>query len=242
MKKLYKKISSITQDRKNELLETFNQVQSESSIQLSSSTQASSSSSSSIKTISTTQNRTSFEPRTQYEPDIRQNRYTDIRNQTAEPRHEDRPFNPESRYDRGPDRPRNRQYEITEYADENPCSVNQTRRASQPDYQASEPYAPSSSQNNQSDERIIYAKELSALNKLYKDEEKFGSTRNNFDFKLTIYLDKCKFADLSEHVYGKEISLMLTNEALTYYYANRDNFITFNDFCTSMRLYFESSE
>ncbi len=32
---------------------------------------------------------------------------------------------------------------------------------------------------------------------------------------------------------------MLTSEALTYYYVNKDNFITFNDFCISMRLYFE---
>jgi hypothetical protein len=53
VKKLYKKISSITQDRKNELMRIFNQsqIQFESSIQLSFSTQASSSSSSSITII-----------------------------------------------------------------------------------------------------------------------------------------------------------------------------------------------
>jgi hypothetical protein len=199
------------------------------------------------------------EIRTQYESDTRQNRYTDIRNQTAEPRHENRQFNPEPRqedrpfiseprYDRGPDRPRNRQYEpteyaATEYADENPRPMNLTRRAPQPDYQAPEPYAPSPPPEvNQSGERVTYAKKLSALNKLYKDEEKFEDTENNFDFKLTIYLDKCKFADLPEHAYGKGVSLMLTGEALTYYYANRDNFTTFNGFCTSMRLYFEGPE
>jgi hypothetical protein len=120
--------------------------------------------------------------------------------------------------------------------------MNQTRRASQSDYQASEFYVSSSSQNNQSDERIIYAKELSTLNKLYKNEEKFEDTENNFNFKLTIYLDKFKFADLSEHAYEKDVSLMLTSETLTYYYVNKHNFITFNDFCTSMRLYFEDSQ
>jgi hypothetical protein len=119
--------------------------------------------------------------------------------------------------------------------------MNQTRRASQPDYQTLEPYA-SSPPDNQPDERITYAKELLALNKLYNNEEKFEDTKDNFDFKLIIYLDKCKFADLPEHACEKGVSLMLTSETLTYYYVNRDNFITFNDFCTSMRLYFESSE
>ncbi len=271
MKKLYKKISSITQDRKNELMKILNQsqIQLESSIQLSLSTQAFSSLSSSITIIrstSSTQNRISYESRTQYDSDTRQNRYTDIRNQqSAESRHENRSFNSESRlenrdrqfnsesrqenrsfisesrYDRGSNRLRNRQYEFaeytaTKYADENLRSINLTRRASQSDYQTSESYVSFSSA------KVIYSKKLSALNKLYKNEEKFENTENNFDFKLTIYLDKCKFADLSEHVYEKDVSLMLTNEALTYYYVNKDNFITFNDFCTSMRLYFEGSQ
>ncbi len=270
MKKLYKKISSVIQDRKNELMRALNQIQSQiqfessiqqSSIQLSSSIQASSSLSSSItiiSIISSTRNRISYESRIQYESNTRQNRYTDIRNQTTESRHENHQFNSESRqkdqsfiaesrfedrHDREPNRLRNRQYEITEYADENSRSMNLTRRVSQSDYQASESYAlSSSSEINQSDERIIYAKKLSALNKLYKNEEKFENTEDNFDFKLTIYLDKCKFADLSEHAYEKDVSLMLTSETLTYYYANRANFITFNDFCTSMRLYFENPE
>ncbi len=217
------------------------------SIQLSSSSLAPRSSSSSIEIY---QNDPLSEIRTQYDSDSRQNRHIDIRNrQFTEPRHENRSFNPESRfesrfenqYDRGSDRFRNRQYDptgyaATGYADETSHPVNVTRRASQSDYHALESYVSSSPA------KIIYSKELSALNKLYKDEEKFESTGDNFDFKLIIYLDKCKYADLPEHAYGKEISLMLTNEALTYYYVNRDNFITFNDFCISMRLYFENSE
>jgi hypothetical protein len=66
--------------------------------------------------------------------------------------------------------------------------------------------------------------------------------QNPDNFKLTIYLDKCKYADLSEHAYEKSVLLMLTNETLTYYYVNKNNFITFNDFCINMRLYFENSE
>ncbi len=144
----------------------------------------------------------------------------------------------ENRHDRESNRFRNRQYEITEYADENLRSINFIRRASQSNYQAIKSYT-SSSSINQSDERIIYAKELSTLNKLYINEAKFENTKDNFDFKLTIYLDKCKFADLSKHAYEKDVSLMLTNKTLIYYYVNENNFITFNDFCINMQLYFE---
>jgi hypothetical protein len=115
--------------------------------------------------------------------------------------------------------------------------VNEIRRASQISVnQALESYVSSSPA------KMIYEKKLSMLNKLYKNEKKFDDTENNFDFKLTIYLDKCRHADLSEHAYEKGVSAMLTDETLTRYYANRANFITFNDFCISMRTYFESSE
>ncbi len=80
------------------------------------------------------------------------------------------------------------------------------------------------------------------LNKLYKEKKKFEDTENNFDFKLTIYLDKFKHADLSKHAYEKEISVTLIDETLIRYYVNRANFITFHDFCTSMRTYFEYFE
>jgi hypothetical protein len=115
--------------------------------------------------------------------------------------------------------------------------VNEIRRASQISInQAFESYVSSSSA------KTIYEKKLSMLNKLYKNEKKFDDTEDNFDFKLTIYLDKCRHADLSKHAYEKEISAMLTDETLTRYYANKTNFITFNDFCISMQTYFENSE
>jgi hypothetical protein len=89
--------------------------------------------------------------------------------------------------------------------------MNHTRQNPQSDdRQALESYVSSSS-------KISYKKELSTLNKLYKEKKKFESTENNFDFKLTIYLDKCRHADLSEHAYEKEISAMLTDETLTRY-------------------------
>jgi hypothetical protein len=109
------------------------------------------------------------------------------------------------------------------------------RQTSQSNHQAFQSYALSSS-------KIAYDKGLSMLNKLYKKKKKFENTENNFDYKLTIYLDKCRHADLSDHVYEKEISIILIDEKLTRYYVNKANFITFNDFCISMQTYFENSK
>ncbi len=255
VEKVYERLSRDTQIRKNKLQSSS--VQS-FSIQLSSlSSLLASRSSSSSSSIEIYQDDSLSEIRTQYEPNTRQHRNTNIRNRDSqhedqnrqfnlESRHEDRPFNLEpryeNRYEREPNRLRNRQYELSEYAftkyaDENLRLVNEIRRASQISInQAFESYVSSSSA------KTIYEKKLSMLNKLYKNEKKFDDTEDNFDFKLTIYLDKCRHADLSKHAYEKEISAMLTDETLTRYYANKTNFITFNDFCISMQTYFENSE
>jgi len=37
----------------------------------------------------------------------------------------------------------------------------------------------------------IYGKELVNLAKLYTDESKYSSENDNFDFKLTIFMDLC---------------------------------------------------
>ncbi len=209
----YRSISSAIQNRKNELLKICDQ----SSIQQSFSTQASHSSSSSIF-------------------------ITLLYSSTSTSRHYDIQSN--------------RQYESSRYTFAKyakPSSVNHPRQISQSDdqnhdYQTLELYALSSSSKvlesyvSSSLSKTSYEKELSTLNKLHKTKKKFEDTKNNFDFKLTIYLDKCRHADLSEHAYEKEIFVMLIDEALTRYYANKTNFITFNDFCTSMRTYFESLE
>jgi hypothetical protein len=59
---------------------------------------------------------------------------------------------------------------------------------------------------------------------------------------LTIYKNKCERANLFEHAYEKETSIMLSDQALTHYYANRVNYFSFDDFCTSMQLFFERPE
>jgi hypothetical protein len=48
--------------------------------------------------------------------------------------------------------------------------------------------------------------------------------------------------NLSEHAYLKVASIMLSDQTLTYYYLNKITCLTFDDFCTSMKVYFEDFE
>jgi hypothetical protein len=41
-----------------------------------------------------------------------------------------------------------------------------------------------------------YGKELANLAKLYTDKSKYSSENDNFDFKLTIFIDFCQKADI----------------------------------------------
>jgi hypothetical protein len=179
VEKHYRKISSATKNRKNELLRLSNQSQSQSF-------------SSSIS-------------------------ITSLHSSISASRHYDAQSN--------------RQYELSEYAlieyvHENHSSINQQTRQTrqsndrnqdfQHQHQAFESYVSSS--------KISYEKELSTLNKLYKEKKKFEDTEDNFDLKLTIYLDKCRHANLSKHAYEKKVSVMLTDETLIRYYLKLSKF------------------
>jgi hypothetical protein len=198
------------------------------SLSFSSSSQASRSSLSSIEIH---QNDALSEIRTHYESNIRirqdryesdtrtrQDRYADVRNSQfySDARYDDRnrQFNSESRFD--PNRTRARQYEISEYALENLYTVNEIRRASSKRHiYASEFY-------DQLDKRIDnYAREIIFLSKIYRDEDRFSDSEDNFEFKLLIFFDKCSQVNLSEHAYLKAVSIMLSNQTLTYYYSNK---------------------
>jgi hypothetical protein len=257
VEKAYERLSRDTQIRKNKL-QSFS-VQS-SSVQLSSSSSSSSQASrlslSSIDIIDTHQNDASSEIRIHYESDarIRQNRYADIRNSQFyfDARYDDRnrqfnaesQFNSESQFDSN--RIRTRQYKISEYASENLYTVNEIRRASSKRhiYAAfSERHIYASEFYDQSNERSDnYAREIISLSKIYRDEDRFSDSEDNFEFKLLIFLDRCSQMNLSEHAYLKAVSIMLSDQTLTYYYSNKITYFTFDDFCTSMRTYFESSE
>ncbi len=53
-----------------------------------------------------------------------------------------------------------------------------------------------------------YSKELTQLDKLYKNEDKFGGTGDNFTFKLSVFYDKCQLVGLSSNAYLGGASVM----------------------------------
>jgi hypothetical protein len=87
-----------------------------------------------------------------------------------------------------------------------------------------------------------FFKKLSQLDKIYKNDEKFKSTDDNFEFKLKIFINKCKRVELSSHAYMKEIAFMLANRALSHFYVNEYENITFDKFRVDMKTFFEESE
>ncbi len=173
-------------------------------------------SSSSIMTISIT----SSSQIRQYE--TYQNRHSNIQNNHYESELRNNQQNFQSRYDdrRESNRIRNRQYD------------------SESDNYARNFHTTAS----ESLSKKSYSKKLAQLKKIYNQIDKFEATKNNFDFKLQIYINKCRRADISSHAYDKKANIMLKKEALTHYYANRDNFLTFDQFCINMRQFYERYE
>ncbi len=58
-----------------------------------------------------------------------------------------------------------------------------------------------------------YLKELTLLKKIYNYNDKFKITKDNFDFKLQIYINKCKRDDISSHAYDKKTDIMLKKKS-----------------------------
>jgi hypothetical protein len=87
-----------------------------------------------------------------------------------------------------------------------------------------------------------FFKKLSQLDKIYKNDEKFKNTDDNFELKLKIFIKKCKRVELSSHAYLKEIAFMLANRTLFHFYVNEYENITFDKFCVDMKRFFEESE
>jgi hypothetical protein len=87
-----------------------------------------------------------------------------------------------------------------------------------------------------------FFKKLSQLDKIYKNDEKFKNTDDNFEFKLKIFINKCKRVELSSHAYLKKIAFMLANRTLFHFYVNEYENITFDKFRVDMKRFFEESE
>ena len=84
-----------------------------------------------------------------------------------------------------------------------------------------------------------YSNESTQLNKLYKNKDKFGGTRDNFIFKLSIFYNKCQFISLSLDAYREGASIILRNQAQTHFYTNHESIILFDEFYQKIRLSFE---
>ena len=111
-------------------------------------------------------------------------------------------------------------------------------------YEYENQYRPSNYQPAPSPVRTIwqYSKELTQLDKLYKNDDKFGGTGDNFTFRLSVFYDKCQLVGLPLNAYLESASVMLTGQAKTHLYANRDSIITLDDFCRMIRLFFEGQD
>lgn len=51
------------------------------------------------------------------------------------------------------------------------------------------------------------------LNKIYKDKDKFSNTGDNFNFKITIFYNKCGQIRLPPNVYIQGTSIMVFGQA-----------------------------
>ncbi len=64
-------------------------------------------------------------------------------------------------------------------------------------------------------------RQIALLNKIYKKKDKFSDTDSNFDYKIMIFYDKCRRAELLSHAYIHDVWFMLSNETLIYYYSDQ---------------------
>lgn len=105
------------------------------------------------------------------------------------------------------------------------------------------PPAPSRQlQDSQAVKTLTYSHELTQLDKVYKDDDKFSGTGDNLDYKLAIFYDKCNRIGLPPEMYGRAASIMLSGQAQTYYYNNRSAMATWPEFVASLRKFFEGTE
>ena len=86
---------------------------------------------------------------------------------------------------------------------------------------------------------------MANLTKLYINEFKYNSKNNNFDFKLTIFIDFYQKTDIFKQEFSQAYSIILRGLILDYYYTNfKSNpfSVSFNKLYEAIRNYFKKSE
>jgi hypothetical protein len=90
-----------------------------------------------------------------------------------------------------------------------------------------------------------YNKELANLAKLYTNKAKYSGENNNFDFKLTIFINLYQKADIPKQEFSQAYSTILRSLALDHYYTNLKSnplSIPFNKLYKAIYNYFKGLE
>ena len=92
---------------------------------------------------------------------------------------------------------------------------------------------------------MTYSKELANLAKLYTNESKYSGENDNFDFKLTIFMDRCQKADIPKQEFSQAYSTILRGLVLNHYYTNLKSnplSVPFNKLYKAIYNYFKGSK
>ena len=90
-----------------------------------------------------------------------------------------------------------------------------------------------------------YSKELVNLAKLYTNKAKYNSENDNFDFKLTIFINLCQKANILKQEFSQAYSTILCGLALDHYYTNLKSNpfgVPFDKLYEAIRNYFKGPE
>lgn len=78
--------------------------------------------------------------------------------------------------------------------------------------------------------------------KIYTEEQKYGGTNESLDFKLKIFYDICRRADIPQKAYSNALPTMLKGLALDIYYMNELSNMSFQNSIEHLRNYFQGPE
>ena len=85
-----------------------------------------------------------------------------------------------------------------------------------------------------------YGQELNIIIKMYIKKSKYRSDRDSFNFKLTIFHNIYRCADILYKVKAKAFPIMLKGLVLNFFYLNNTiNKLSFQDICSTVQTYFK---
>ena len=80
-----------------------------------------------------------------------------------------------------------------------------------------------------------YRQELSIIIKIYTKESKYGGNKNSFNFKLTIFYNIYRRANILYKIKAKAFPMMLKGLVLNFFYSNNIiNKSSFQDICSTI--------